>query len=299
VKRIPLLIVATVCLLFTGCTYQWIDSGNVGVRVNASGKHKGIDPKPIGVGRAWYNPLFESIHEFPVFEQNVLWGKESKDAKGNPVDESIMISSSKGAQINVDVGLTYEIQDEKVPVLFDKLRRDIDNISHQWLRNHVREALAREAEKMDTMAILGEGKSDMLDKAKAELNKQMAEYGIVIHMLSFASAPRPEQKIQASIDATITAQQLAIQAQNKVAQSKAEADQETENAKGRARNVIIEAEAELKQIELKAQGNKILAESVTPALTHYLMTQKWNGALPKFTGNSVPLINMNDLDEKK
>lgn len=297
-KRAFSLIVALGCLMSTGCAYQWVDSGNVGVRVNASGKNKGIDPKFIGVGRAWYNPMFEQIHEFPVFEQNALWGKESKDSKGVPVDESIMISSSKGAQINVDVGCIFEIEDEKAPVLFDKLRRDIDFITHQWLRNHVREALAREAEKLETMAILGEGKSQLLDKAKNDLNEQMKEYGIRIHMLSFASAPRPEAKIQASIDATITAQQLAIQAQNKIVQSKAEADQEIEKARGKAQGMIVEAEAELKRTELQAKGNKVLSESVTPALTHYMMTQKWNGTLPKFTGNSIPLINLNEEDKK-
>ena len=290
-KRVLCLVV--LMLVTPGCVYQYIDSGNVGVKVVASGKNRGVDPKPIGVGRAWYNPLTEQVHEFPVFEQNLVWAKNSKDEKGNPVDESLKISSAKGAQIEVDVGLTYEIQDEKVPVLFDKLRKDINYISHHWLRNHVREALAREAEHMDTMAILGEGKSTLLDKARRDLNEQLAEYGIVIRMLAFSSAPRPEEKIQASIDATITAQQLAIQAQNKVAQSKAEADQEIEKARGRSQSVIVEAEGNLKKAELEAQGNKLLAESVTPALTAYLASQKWNGELPKFNGGGVvPFINV-------
>lgn len=287
-------ILAMLCLVSTGC-YQYIDSGNVGVRVSASGSAKGVDPKPIGVGRAFYNPLTETIYEFPVFEQNVLWARDSK-VGGVVTDESITISSSQSAQINVDVGLTYEIQDEKVPVLFDKLRKDIDYISHQWMRNHVREALGRAASHVDTMMILGEGKDDLLDKAKETLNRELAEYGIVVRMLSFASAPRPEAKIQASIDATITAKQLSIQAENKVAQSKAEADQEIEKARGRAQSVVVEAEANLKKAELEAQGNLVLSKSITPELIRYSQMQKWNGSLPRITGGVVPFVN---LDEEK
>lgn len=273
-----------ICVVFLSCVgcYQYIDSGNVGVRVNASGTKKGIDPKPIGVGRAWYNPLYEQIHEFPVYEQNVLWSG----------DESITVSSSQSAQINIDIGLTYEIADEKVPVLFDKLRKDINYISHQWMRNHVREAVGRSAAHMDTMAILGEGKDQLLDKAKLELNATLKEYGITIKMLSLASAPRPEQKIQASIDATITAKQLAIQAENKVAQSKAEADQSIEQARGRAQSMIVEAEASLKKAELEAQGNQALAKSLTPQVIQYTAIQKWDGVLPKLGGSAVPFVSV-------
>jgi regulator of protease activity HflC (stomatin/prohibitin superfamily) len=269
----------------TGC-YQFIDSGNVGVKVNASGKNKGISPDFIGVGRAWYNPLTEQIHEFPVYEQNVLWTRNGE------TDESLTISSSKSAQINVDIGLTYEITDEMVPVLFDKLRKDISYISHHWMRNHVREVLNREASKVDTMAILGEGKEKLLDDAKLKLNATLKEYGIVVKMLSFASAPRPEAKIQASIDATITAQQLAIQAENKVQQSKAEAQQKVEESKGRAESTILEAKANLEQTKLRAEGNKILSASVTPELIDYNKVLKWNGELPRFTGSGTPLINL-------
>ncbi len=277
---------ALLLVSLTGC-YQYIDSGNVGVRVSASGTNKGVDPKPIGVGRAWYNPVTETIYEFPVYEQNVLWAKDSKDG-----DQSITISSSQSAQINVDIGMTFEIQDEKVPVLFDKLRKDIDYISHQWMRNHVREAMGRAASRVDTMTILGEGKEKLMDDAKKTLNKDLAEYGISVKMLSFASSPRPEAKIQASIDATITAKQLSIQAENKVAQSKAEADQEIEKARGRAKSMELEAAAKLKAAELEAEGNLVLAKSITPVLIQYSAIAKWDGALPKITGGVTPLIDV-------
>jgi len=269
--------------------YRYIDSGYVGIVVNTGGSMRGVEESPRHTGRTWYCPLFTTVHEFPVHEINVLWTKTAE------VDESITLNSSQSAQINVDVGMTYEIRDEKVPVLFDKLRKDIDYISHQWLRNHVREQLGRVARKVDTMELLGEGATKALDEAKTALNKDLEEYGIVVHMLTFASAPRPESKIQASIDATITAKQLAIQAENKVAEAKAVAAQAVETAKGRAESVEIEAKAKLAASKLEAEANELLSKSLTPELIRLKAVERWDGILPKFSGSSVPLINVEDL----
>ncbi len=295
-KRVLKCVAFLMFFLLTGC-YQYIDSGNVGVRVSLSGTDKGVDPKPIGVGRAWYNPITEDIYEFPVYEQNVLWAGPNP-TKGRTEDESITISSSQSAQINVDVGMTYEILDDMVPTLFGKLRKDIDYISHQWMRNHVKEVLGRKASHMDTMQILSEGREKLLDETKEALNEDLKEYGINVKLLTFSSSPRPEQKIQDSIDATITAKQLAIQAENKVAQSKAEADQEIEKARGRAQSVIVEAEANLKKSELEAQGNLVLSKSITPELIRYQQALRWDGILPKITGGVTPMIDFGSLTNK-
>lgn len=282
------------CVLFmtSGC-YQYIDSGNVGVKVTASGTDKGINPKAYGVGRVWYNPMNESVHEFPVYEQNIVWAKT-----GGTTDESFTISSSQSAQISVDVGITFQLQEEKVPHLFNELRKDIDYIGHQWMRNHVREALSKAAERMETMQILGEGKSELLATAKKQLNTDLAEYGIEVKLLSFTNTPRPEAKIQQSIDETIQAQQRAKQAENKVAESKAIAEQQIETAKGRARSVELEAEAKLKASELEAKANKVLSESLTPELVRYKTIEKWNGELPRFAGQAIPFLNV-DNEVKK
>lgn len=276
----------------TGC-YKYIDSGNVGVVVNLNGTNKGIDPKPRGVGRAFYNPITETVHEFPIYEQNVVWQRG-----GEKGDESFTISSAQSAQISVDVGMTFVLHEDKVPHLFGALRKDIDYIAHQWMRNHVREALSKEAEQMETMSILGEGKSELLGRAKSSLNKDLAPYGIEVKLLSFVNTPRPEEKILDSINLMIATQQLAKQAENKIAQSKAEANQSVETAKGRAEAVRLESEAKLVAAENEAKANQAVAKSITPELTRYEAIKKWDGKLPKFTGDTIPLISIGDVESK-
>lgn len=292
-KRLLMLVV---CLMLTGCTYTWIDSGHVGVKVTASGTNKGIDPKPLGVGRVWYNPTYESVYEFPVYEQNVLWSARGDSKYG---DESITLSTAQGQTINVDVGMTFDIEDEKVPQMFNLLRKDIDQITHNWLRNHVREVLNAETRKTETMEILGSGGTKVLDNALVALNEEVEPYDIKVKMLTFANAPRPDKQIRDSINQTLMAKQLAVQAENKVAQSKAEADQKIEDARGRAESMIVEAQAKLKAAELEAKGNEVLSKSLTPELIQYQAMLKWNGELPKFTGggNAIPYINL-DIQKK-
>lgn len=277
--------IAALTFLFAPWAYAYIDSGKVGVRVNASGPTKGIDPNPIGVGRVWFNPLWESIHEFPIYEQNVKWIGA----------DSFIISSSQSAQISVDVNLTFQLEEKKVPHMFGLLRRDIDYISSQWLQTHVREGLSRAAETMDTMSILGDGKSELLDKAKTKLNKDLIEYGLSVKILTFASTPRPESKIQAAIDLTIQAEQSAKQAQAKIVQSKAEADQVVETMRGKVQTIKLEAEAKLIAAESEAKANHLISESLTPQLVQTRAIERWDGILPKFTGGITPILDIQSV----
>lgn len=282
--------VLVIAVLSTSIRYKFINSGNCGVVVNSSGTNKGVEPVPRGVGRVWYCPWFTEVIEFTTVEQNIVWAKV-----GTNGDESFTISSKESASISVDVGLTFYLKEEKVPHLFSVLRKDIDYISHHWMRNHVREALSKAAEEVDTISLLGEGKSEVLKKAKDSLNEELVEYGIVVKMLSFVNTPRPEERILQAINVTIQSQQVAKQAENKVAEAKAIANQKIESAKGEAEGIKLKAIAQLEASTNEAKANELLSKSLTPELIKLKMVEKWDGTLPKFTGDSVPLIDLKDV----
>jgi regulator of protease activity HflC (stomatin/prohibitin superfamily) len=145
------------------------------------------------------------------------------------------------------------------------------------------------------MAILGEGKSELLDKAKSKLNKDLEEYGIEFKTLAFSNTPQPEAKIQVSIDESVQAQQRAVAAQNKVLEAKALADQEIEKARGKAESVKIAALAQLEAAASEAKANELLSKSLTSELVRVKMIEKWDGALPKFSGESTPLISFDSV----
>jgi regulator of protease activity HflC (stomatin/prohibitin superfamily) len=91
-------------------------------------------------------------------------------------------------------------------------------------------------------------------------------------------------------EAFITAIEEKQVAQQKLLKSETEKQTAIINAEANAETVRINAEAQ-------AQANKILNESLSDRVIEYNKVQKWNGILPKVTGNGGSLINFDSLDD--
>lgn len=280
------LTVMIVCLFgIYGC--DLIEPGHVGIKVNLYGEQKGVQNYTLRTGAIWYNRFSEQVYEFPTFMQNAVWTKDYNE--GSSTDESVTFNSSEGAVVNTDIALSYQIEKTKVPEIFVELRQDADYITHIYMRGKVRDAVNRIASTMKVTDIFGEGKQRLLLEAKKELDRELGHKGFVIDMIAFVGEMRVDTKVLESINMTISASQKAIEAQNKVVQSKAEADQKIEEARGEAESITLVAKA-------KADANKILTESLSQSLLNYEALQRWDGILPKVTGEVIPFITI-DTDK--
>jgi regulator of protease activity HflC (stomatin/prohibitin superfamily) len=271
-------VILIVCLLGTyGCDV--IEPGHVGIRVSLYGTKSGVQDLTIRTGAVIYNRFTEKIYEFPTFMQNAVWTKDLNEQ--SPTDESVTFNSSEGAVVNTDIALSYQIEAQQVPSIFVNLRQDAKYITHTYMRGKARDALNRLASGMKVTEIFGVGKQKLLLETKKELDRELGGLGFKIDMIAFIGEMRVDPKVLESINLTISASQKAIEAENKVMQSKAEADQKIEDARGEAESITLVAQA-------KAEANKILTESLTPQLLQYEALQRWDGILPKVTGESIP-----------
>lgn len=275
---------AVILLSIGGCTK--VEPGYVGIKVKLYGKQRGVQDYPIVTGRVWYNPWTEEIYQFPTFLQNVVWTRNLNE--GRAVDESITFNSREGAIINADVGLSYQFEGNKVPELFVEFRQPAEIITNIYIRNKVRDALNRESSRMSVTDIYGVKKQDLLNAVKADLEDELAHKGIHFDTVSFTSGLRVPPQVEESINSAIEATQRAVEAQNKVAQSTAEAQQRIAEANGIAQATMIKAKAQ-------ADANQLLNASLTPMLIQYEALQKWNGTLPEVTTGAVPFINVDSL----
>ena len=254
------------CLFMVGCTT--VEPGFVGIKVNSYGDNKGVQDYPIQTGRIWYNPFTTSVYEYPTFTQNMTW----QDG------ERISFNTSQGSRISCDVGLSYSLKAEKVPHIFVKHRQALEYVTHNYLRNKVRDAINKHSAEYTAIDALGGKLQEILSKAKEELVAELEPEGFVIDTLSFVSAPQPDDpNVSASISKVIQSTQAAIEAENKVKQIEAEARQEVARAEGKALAILAEAKAQ-------AEANKVVAESLTPELVRYKMIDKWEGKLPTVSG---------------
>lgn len=247
------------------------------------GGDKGVQDEVLPPGWYWVG-FTKTLYTFPTYMQNYVWSKSPNE--GSAHDESISFQTSEGLSVSADIGISYQVDPTKVPVLFQTYRKGLDEITNIYLRNIVRDALVREASSQPIEAIYGSGKSALLKAVQKEVADKVKPAGIIIDQLSWVGELRLPGTVTESINAKIQATQIAQQKENEVAAAKADALKLVAQADGEAKSRMIQATAE-------ANANKLVSESITPELVRYQATQKWNGELPGVMGSGVvPFISI-------
>lgn len=282
-KKIILCFLLLLTTFGTACTK--VAPGYVAVKVNNYGTQRGVKDYPIKVGRVWYNPLTQDVYKFPTFLQNYEW------KRGQGTDESFTVNSVEGAAVNFDVALSVGFVGDSVPRLFVDYRKDANHIITSYVRNTIRNEFSEHASKMRVVDIFGVNKQMLIDSTLAVSRNIFERRGILVDQLSIVGEIRVSPEVQKSITAVLTAAQRAIEAETKVRSAKAEADQLIESAKGDSAAAVIRAQG-------IAEANKLLRQQLTRELIDYETIKKWDGTLPQFTGNSIPLINLSTPAKK-
>ena len=277
-----LLLVAAMAAVLSGCSN--VNVGEVGIKVHLLGGDKGVDSEQLGPGRYWIG-INEQLYTFPTFMQNYTWTRDKNE--GSETDESITFQTKEGLSVNADIGITYTLQPDKVPVLFQKYRKGIDEITHIYLRNLVRDAINTESSTKPIESVYGEGKAELIKAAEARVRGEIEQYGILLDHLSWVGNIRLPETVTNAIDAKISASQVAITRQNEIETAKAEAQKAIAIAEGEANARLLVAEAEAKAIHLKGEAVKN-----NPGVAELNAIEKWDGHLPTtmIPNSSVPMI---------
>lgn len=282
-RKIKLFLAAIiVASLLSACTY--VPPGNVGILVNLLGSGKGVDDtKELGVGRYWVG-VNEELYIYPTFTQNHVWTKSSTE--GSPDNEEIEFQTVEGMTVSADVGISYAVIPDKVPYIFQKYRKGLEEITHIYIRNMVRDAFVHVASTEPVENVYGAGKTKMLSAVEAYVREQTKNMFTIERIYLVGNLRLPEL-VTAALNGKIEATQRAQQIENEIRTAKAEAEKTIATSEGAAKAILIEAEGQ-------ASANKILAASITPELVQYRALDKWNGILPTtmIPGGSAPFINV-------
>lgn len=280
-NKIVMALVVVLSLFTTACSK--VPAGNVGVKVYLLGGSKGVDNEVLSTGRYWIG-INEELYLFPTFSQNYIWTKDAQN--GSPTDESISFQTSEGMVVNADVGITYNIEPDKVSLVFQKYRKGIDEITDVFLRNMVRDALVEKAGSLKVEDVYGNGKGQLMDSVEDHVREQVKSIGINIEKVYWLGELRLPPAVTTALNAKIQATQMAEQRKNEVAQAKAEAEKEREKAKGEADAQLIRAKAEAEAITLRAEAVRNSKDVI--ALN---AIEKWDGKLPVYMGDGpVPFL---------
>lgn len=262
-----------------GCTR--ISPGYVGIITKNVGTNRGVQDFPAQTGWVFYNPLTESVLEYPTFVKTSVW--TANTAEGKPVNEEITFTCKEALQIAADISLAYQLNPEKVPNFYVQFRSDdLDNFTYGFLRNLAREKFDDIGGHYSVETIMGDNGPYLAEVRKA-LQHDLDPIGVELRQFGFIGAPRPPRAVIDSINAKVQATQIALQKQNELVQSQADAAKEVAKAEGDAKATLTRAEAQ-------SQANQKLANSISPTLVEYMKVQKWNGQLPQVTGAQSGIV---------
>src|SRR5688500_11625952 len=96
IKLVAIIVSLIVLWFLQPFTYENIDAGNVGIKINLYGSDRGVDNITIVTGRVWYNTWTTKIIEFPTFTQSVDY-------------EPFVVTTRDAAEFQVDPKLNYHI----------------------------------------------------------------------------------------------------------------------------------------------------------------------------------------------
>jgi regulator of protease activity HflC (stomatin/prohibitin superfamily) len=250
----------TVTLLFFSC--ERIDAGHVGVKVNQYGDNKGVDDVVAVTGMVFYNPFTTAIYEFPTFIQH-------KEYKG---ENSFIVNSKDGSEFNVSPIMNYSVQREKVPAIFSKYRRPLEDIEEGFLKTAVYDAFRLATNKYTADELIS-NRAIFEVEVRRLLDGQLLKEGFVINQ--FTSNLIYPETFKKSIEAKNNAVQAALRAENEVKTAEAQAKIKVATAEGNAQAMLTSAKAE-------AESNRMKQVTLTPLLLQLEYINKWDGKLPVY-----------------
>jgi len=275
-----LFLLAMLGLMTVACSK--VPAGNVGVKVFLLGGNKGVDSEVLGVGRYWVG-INEELYIYPTFQQTRAYTQEKSDDYG---DESFTFQTSEGMVCNMDLGVTFSIERDKISTLFQKYRKGVDEIQSVVIKNAIRDSLVSITSKMPVESVYGEGKAEMIAQVEKEVKESLKSNGINVEKVYLIGSVRLPRNVVEALNSKIEATQRAQQRENELREAEAQAKKTVAEAEGKAKSMIAIAEAESK-------ANSLKIKTLTAELIQYEAIQRWDGHLSQVSGGAIPFLNLN------
>lgn len=259
-NKILVLVGLVVVILVGISSCERIDAGHVGVKVDMYGTGKGVNDVTEVTGWVFYNPITTKIYEFPTYIQH-------KEYVG---DNSFVVNSKDGSEFSVSPIMNYSVQREKVPTIFAKYRRSLEQIEEGFLKTAVYDAFRLATNKYTADGLIGNREIFEVEVRRL-LEAQLLQEGFIINQ--FTSNLVYPDSFKKAINAKNNAVQSALMAENKVKQAEAEAKIKVATANGNAEALLANARAE-------AESNRLRQQTLTPMLLQQQWIEKWKGNVP-------------------
>ena len=249
-----------------------VDSASVGIRFRKWSSNENLRGGVEGTcrGWVWFNPITESIFQYPTFIQRVTYDPFTV----NPKDAAIF---------SMTPTLAYQIDEAKAADIFIKYRKPVRELEMGYIKTCIFEAYRTCANNYTSDELMA-NRAKLEAEVRARLDESMNQEGFIVR--EFTTKIDPPASLTAAINAKNEAVQNALKAENKVKEAEAEAKIEIAKAEGVAKALKIKGEGE-------AYYNKVVSASLNKLLVEQYAIEKWDGKLPTYSGgDAVPFISL-------
>src|SRR5919108_3127646 len=226
-------------------------------------------------------PLDEGLHFVVPFRDNVI----QMEVRTQKIVESATSASKDLQDVSTQVALNYHLNPDKAQVVYKQLGYDYANrVIVPAIQESVKQVTARfNAEELIT------NRETVKSQIEEQIKARLAAYNIIADAVSITDFQFSDQ-FRSAVEAKVAAQQRALQAQNELRRIQIEAQQNEAKAIGEQKANIARAEGIKQSNVLQAQGE---AQAITiidqqlrnnPTYLEWLKATKWDGVLPLVTG---------------
>ena len=280
-KRLIYGVMALVALLvLLPSTFTYVNPGYVGIVIHRAGG--GVDPVPLGPGIHGRIPFATGIEEYPVFLKTLVLTKNLSEGSAN--NDEINVNSVEGQPLSLDVSLSFQLDQSQTPRLYTTFRTDINQITHGFVKQTIRQALQEVVGTEPVADVIGPKKAEATNRVRTLISQRLQPLGFDVKQFTINELRAPPAVMEA-INQKNVMQQQALTAQNELQKNTFNTQGDSIKAAGRAKAITAEAEAQ-------AKANELLARSITPTLVQYQIANKWDGKLPQVSGGGTPLIQL-------
>jgi prohibitin 2 len=265
---VPIIIGIIIISIIAVSSVRIVDAGNRGVLVQFGN----VDTDA---------SLDEGLHFVVPFRDNVI----QMEVRTQKLVESTTSASKDLQDVSTQVALNYHVNPDRAQVVYQQLGFDYANrVIIPAIQESVKQVTARfNAEELITK------REAVKNQIEEQITDRLASYNIIADAISITDFQFSELFKQA-VEAKVSAQQRALQAQNELRRIQIEAQQNEAQAIGEQKANIARAEgtkqSNVLQAEGEAQAITIIDEQLrdNPTYLEWLKSTRWDGKLPLVTG---------------
>ena len=248
-----------------------VETGHIGVKTRF-GK---VTSTSLPAGLHFRIPFVEDIDQVEIREQKMEMNTGASSADLQTIQSSIAVNFRPDPQ-NAHLLFEEVGQDYEQRILFPAVEETVKAVTAKYT-----------AEQLITL------RTEVRDNMENKLKERVRDNHVLITKFNIVNFEF-SRSFNNAIEEKQTAEQEALRATNILRRMKVEADQKIETARGAAESVKLAALAEAEAITVKAKAEaaaqKMLAEVINKDVIQLRAIEKWDGQLPKLTGDTVPFI---------